>query len=132
MIRKLYALCIYLNITEFHCFVFADNTLYIIIACVVTLLLIVIVVILIVVVCLKKKNKSSTWPQPFLIHDRKMEPRQTQFTHSKLALPVPITPPLNTVIPETNLFDLDLPDKETGRGNRLPPLHSTTLGGLTK
>jgi hypothetical protein len=132
MIRKLNALCIYLNLTEFHFFLFADNTLYIIIACVVTLLLIVIVVVLIVVVCLKKNNTSSILPQPFLVHDRKTEPRKTQLTHSKVALPVPITPPLNTVMSETNLFDLDLPDKETGRGNRLPPLHSTTLGGSTK
>jgi len=83
-------------------------------------------------VCLKKSNKSSTWPQPFLIHERKTEPRKTQFTHSKLALPVPITPPLNTVMPETNLFDLELPDKEKGRGNLLPPLYSTTVDGLTK
>lgn len=105
--------------------------MYIIIACVVTLLLIVIVVVLVVVVCLKKSNKSSTWPQPFLVQ-RKTEPSKTQFTHSKLALPVPITPPLNTVMPETNIFDLELPDKEKGRGNLLPPLHSTTVDGSTK
>jgi 1-acyl-sn-glycerol-3-phosphate acyltransferase len=43
-------------------------------------------------------NTSSILPQPFLVHDRKTEPRKTQFTHSKVALPVPITPPLNTVI----------------------------------
>lgn len=122
---------IYFRLTVFQCFLFADNTLYIIIACVVTLLLIVIVVVLVVVVCLKKSNKSSTWPQQFLVQ-RKTEPSKTQFTHSKLALPVPITPPLNTVMPETNIFDLELPDKEKGRGNLLPPLHSTTVDGSNK
>ncbi|VDI66821.1 Hypothetical predicted protein [Mytilus galloprovincialis] len=107
-----------------------DNSRYIIIACVVTGLLVIIVAVLIVVMVMKK-NKAATYPRPFLVDDGKpIQPdsRNTKFKNGqkKMAFPAPPpTPPLHTIMPqtETNLFDLDLPEK--GRANRLPPLYSS-------
>ncbi|XP_076117863.1 uncharacterized protein LOC143085417 isoform X2 [Mytilus galloprovincialis] len=107
-----------------------DNSRYIIIACVVTGLLVIIVAVLIVVMVMKK-NKAATYPRPFLVDDGKpIQPdsRNTKFKNGqkKMAFPAPPpTPPLHTIMPqtETNLFDLELPEK--GRANRLPPLYSS-------
>ncbi|CAG2224037.1 unnamed protein product [Mytilus edulis] len=106
-----------------------DNSRYIIIACVVTGLLVIIVAVLIVVMVMKK-NKAATYPRPFLVDDGKpIQPdsRNTKFKNGqKMAFTAPPpTPPLHTIMPqtETNLFDLDLPEK--GRANRLPPLYSS-------
>lgn len=102
----------------------ADNTLYIIIACSVTGLLVLVVVILIIVVCIKK-NKPVT-PQPFLVQNEKSMQMKNGKNNPVLSGPPP-TPPIGTMMTnaETNLFDLELPEK--ARGNLLPPLYSSKV-----
>ena len=83
-----------------------------------------VVVVLIIVMCIKKNRPVV--PQSFLIQTDKPVPVKNGKNKIALVGPPP-TPPIGTMISnvETNLFDLELPEKP--RGNTLPPLYSSTV-----